>query len=388
MRGTRTIRGWALAACLGLLGACQTEQQRKEPSPRPRPDRALPSASGAGREGERSTPRPVPLPPAVAHTLESVHEYDLELPPPESEPQRLDFGLGRLAQATQNQVLFRETERGDLVTAATIGAVHALTHGSDGALFALGATHGVRLEPRAATAHSFPRTPFLPDARLYPVLEDPSHFDVYLPHTEQLLRFAFENEAGALAIMDAEFLLKGCLGAPALLRDGAFVCRTATGLLRQAPRGTRTQFRFASIAANPTRLLPANRLDELFSVGPAGEVLHLRLQAEILVLGRFQLPAPPFAAAVNRDALAFVLVSRPARNQPRRWTLLVTDFEGRPRFETELVGQRASADEDWLQTMLEDKNLALSWYQPLVAVGGGLKVSVWDYAAGRARFER
>ena len=174
----------------------------------------------------------------------------------------------------------------------------------------------------------------------------------------------------------------------ALLRDGAFVCRSSGGIARRAPRGRKSEFKLPTGVEEPLRLLPAKRLDEVFSVGRAGEVVQLRLENGTPVLGRFQLPAPPFAAASNSEALAFILVSPPAPGLPRRWQLLITDFSGQQRFQTDLVEKGVSGADDWLQAVIEDKNLAISEYDPLVAVGGAAQVWVWDYGKGRQVFAR
>ncbi len=100
------------------------------------------------------------------------------------------------------------------------------------------------------------------------------------------------------------------------------------------------------------------------------------------------MPAPAYAATANTEALAFVLVSKPQVGQARRWSLLVTTFEGQPRFESDLPALAPSAQADWLAVAVEDKNLAISGFEPLVAVGGARRVSVWDYAQGRPLFTR
>ncbi len=119
-------------------------------------------------------------------------------------------------------------------------------------------------------------------------------------------------------------------------------------------------------------------------------LVRLRLEewnARVLVVSNS--PASPFAvAASNGEALAFILVSPPAPGLPRRWQLLVTDFNGQQRFQTDLVENGVSAADDWMQAVVEDKNLAISEYDPLVAVGGAERVWVWDYAKGRQMFAR
>lgn len=380
MAGRRTIWTAALAlSSLGLLTRCQKESRSPQPTAH---DRGAPKASAS------AVPHPASAlaSAAIAETLSSVREYKLDIVAPRTPAQRLEFGLGRLAQASGDEVVFRETAHGEVVTRASIGAVRAVAHGSDGSLFALGASEGVRLEAHALRASRFPHTPLLPGATLFPVLEDPTHFDVYLPEEEQLLRYSFAAEPAPILASEAAFRLEGCGETVGLLKDGAYVCRTTRGFARKAPRGQRREYALSSTLPESLRLLPSQRLDQFFSVGADGVVVELRLTEGLPEVGRFRLPAAPYAAAGNGEALAFVMVGEPAPPQPRRWTLLVTDLRGQPRLRADLPGKPASADDDWLASLVEAKNLAISWFEPLVMVGGASELGVWDYDKGQLRF--
>jgi len=324
----------------------------------------------------------------VVQTLRSLREQRLEIAPPTVQSALLSFGTGRLLQASLDKATFRDSTQGEVITEASIGAVRAVAHGSDGSLFAIGESGGARLEPRAKVAKRFPRVPFLLGSQLLPDLETPNHFFVYYPAEPQLYWYPFESEPGSLLPIEASFGFEGCLEPIAQLRDGAIVCCTKAGFLRQAPRGRRAEFRFPPSDDPPVRLLPSKRLDEFFVVSRAGEVLHLRLAGGLSVLARFRLPARVYAAAANVDVLAFILVSSPEPGQARRWSLLVTEFDGRARFESELPAAAPSAEEAWLAAVVEDKNLAISAFEPLVAVGGARSVTVWDYARARELFRR
>jgi hypothetical protein len=325
---------------------------------------------------------------AVAQTLRSVHEQRLEVTPPSVQPAKLAFGPGGLLQASAGKVVLRDVAEGNVIAEASLDGFRAMARGTDGALFALGLQGGVRFERVGAARKRFPHVTFFPGSSLFPDLEQPDYFYVHEPGQQQLYRYSFEAEGGALLPIEAQFSLEGCVSALALLRDGAFVCRTSGGIARRAPRGRKSEFKLPTGVGEPLRLLPAKRLDELFSVSRSGEVVHLRLESGTPVLGRFQLSAPPFAAASNAEALAFILVSPPAPGLPRRWQLLVTDFDGQQRFQADLVEKGVSAADDWMQAVVEDKNLAISEYDPLVAVGGAEQVWVWDYGKGRQVFAR
>lgn len=337
---------------------------------------------------EKPKPAPAPLAAAVVQTLRSLREQRLEIAPPTVQSALLAFGTDRLAQASVNKLTFRDSKQGQVITEASIGAVRAVAHAPDGSLFAIGASAGARLEPRMKAVKHFPHVTFLPGSELLADLEGPSHFFVYYPEDAQLYWYPFVGDGGSILPIEASFHVQGCLEPIAQLRDNAIVCRTETGFLRQAPRGSRAEFSFPPSDDLPVRLLPGMRLDEFFAISKAGEVLHLRLAGGLIPLARFHLPAPAYAASANAEALAFVLLSNPQPGQPRRWSLLVTDLEGKPRFETDLPAQPPSADEDWLAAVVEDKNLAISVFEPLVAVGGASRVTVWDYAQGRLLFSR
>jgi hypothetical protein len=389
MGAMRTIRRAALAAvCLALLGACDDKRADRLPPPRAARRVASANPARAAAEQPNSTPSPAPLPSAVVQTLRSLREQRLEISAPPVPSALLSFGTGRLLQASLDKVTFRDSKQGLVITEASTGTVRAVARGVDGSLFAIGALGGARLEPRATAAKPFPHVTFLPGSELLPDLEDPSHFFIYYPEDPELCWYPFVSKAGSLLAIETSFRLEGCRGPIAQLRDGAIVCRSATGFVRQAPRGSRAEFSFPAEGDPLVRLLPGQRLDEFFAVSKAGEVLHLRMAVDLMLLARFRLPAPAYAAMANTEALAFVLVHNPQAGQPRSWSLLVTDLEGRARFERDLPATAPGADDAWLATVVEDKNLAISAYEPLVAVGGARRVTVWDYAQGRELFTR
>ncbi len=294
MRGAQTIRrlGLFLSVWLVLVGALVGCDSRRRP-PRERPPHAASSASAHFVDAPELAPS---ILPPVAQALSEVHDQKAEIVAPREETQCLAFGRGRVAQASANKVVFRATNTGEVVGETELGALRAVTRGVDGSLTALGLSGGARLEAHATKPRGFPHVTFFPGATLFPDLEDASHFYVYYGQEQQLFHYAFEAEAGSFLPIEDRFPLQGCLAGPALTRDGAFLCTTADGIERRAPRGRETRFKLPSGVSPALRLIPAKRLDEVFSVAASGEVVHLRLQSPVTVLGRFQLPGQPFAA--------------------------------------------------------------------------------------------
>ncbi|HEY4103945.1 MAG TPA: hypothetical protein VGM44_08640 [Polyangiaceae bacterium] len=384
MRGVETIRRLGSVAAVGFAALIVGCEQRPHP-----PHKPPPHASSSALPLGPLEPPPAPsmlLP--IAEALEEVHDKKAAIVPPHDETSRLAFGKGRLAQAEAQKVVFRDTKDGSAIAESELGAVRAVGVGVDGSLFALGLSSGVRLEPKLTKPRTFPHVAFFPGAALFPDLEDPSHFYVYYGAEAELFHFPFEAEGGAFLPIEDRFSLAGCVGAPALTHDGAFLCATEDGVERRAPRGRETRFKWPKGVKDVVRLLPAKRLDDFFALTQRGGVVHLRLEQGLPALDRFQLPAPPFAAAANDEALAFVLVSAPAEGKGRHFTLLVTDFGGQERFKIELESKPAPPGEDWIKAVIGDKNLAISSFEPLVAVGGADAVTVWDYARAAPVFTR
>ncbi|HYQ03354.1 MAG TPA: hypothetical protein VER96_31985 [Polyangiaceae bacterium] len=395
MGAARTIRRVASAlGCVALLGACHAGGK---PPKRRTPGAPSAFASAGLAEGTGERPRPAasaaPRPSAIVQTLSALRAHRLAIAAPTAPSELLAFGSHRLVQASLDKATFRDSKDGQVVAEASIGTVRAVAHGPDGTLFAIGSSSSALLEPRMKATKRFPHVTFLPDSRLLPDLEGPSHFYVYYPEGAQLNLYPLSRASDSVLPIEAIFHLDGCGEPMTQLRDGAIVCRsvTGTGFLRQAPRGSRAEFAAPSgvISDDPLlRLLPGMRLDEFFAITRSGAVFHLRVAENLLLLASFRLPAPAYAVAANTEALAFVLVTEPDSEQPRRWSLLVTDHDGRPRFEQELPSRAPGADEDWLAAVAEDKNLAISGFEPLVAVGGPRRVTVWDYQQTRELFTR
>src|SRR5882724_478741 len=235
MRAAQTIwRAGCARSWLALLAACHSSSTRPAPVKPPTHAPALPAASAPGAWVAASV---------IAQTLRSVHEEKLEVTPPGVQPSRLAFGPGTLLQATAGKVVLRDVAEGNVIADAPLDGFRAMARGTDGALFAVGLQGGVRFQRASAAHKSFPHVTFLPGSSLFPDLEHPEYFYVHDSQPEQLYRYPFEAEGGALLPIDAQFSLEGCVSALALLRDGAFVCHSTGGIARKAPRGRRSEFK-------------------------------------------------------------------------------------------------------------------------------------------------
>lgn len=374
------------AALLTLMLAFACDRRH---APKKAPPRSSSSSSVNLERESPSLPASEPtLAPPIAHALEEAHQQKAEIPALRDGITRLAFGKDRLAQAMENKVVFRDLADGSIATESDLGTVHAVAASTNGGVFALGLAAGAWLEPQRKKARPFPHVAFFRGAALYPDLERPTQFYVYYELQHELFRYSLEVEGGAFLPIEDRYPLTDCEAPPSATRDGAFVCVTATGVERRAPRGREARFTWPKGVSPAVQLLGAKRFDEVYAVESSGEVVRLRLEPGMPEQARFQLPAPPFTASANADTLAFVLLAPPAGGKARQFTLLVTDFDGHARFDTDLPSKDAEASDDWLKGVIGDKNLALSSFAPLVAVGGPNAVSVWDYAQGKLVFSR
>src|SRR6478609_7771373 len=225
MGAARTIRPVAAAiGCLALLGACHSDgKSAKRRTPQAKG--AFASASVAEGAGERpkSAATAAPKPSAIVQTLSALRAHRLTIAAPTVQRELLAFGAHRLVQASLDKATFRDSKDGQVVTEASIGMVRAVSHGPDGSLFAIGSSSSALLEPRMKAAKRLPHVTFLPDSRLLPDLEGPSHFYVYYPEGAQLNSYPLSRASDSVLPIEAIFHLDGCGEPMTQLRDGAFV---------------------------------------------------------------------------------------------------------------------------------------------------------------------
>jgi hypothetical protein len=322
--------------------------------------------------------------------LEGLRAKKLPLVAPRAPLGGLAFGKACLAQALPESVAFRDLTSGEAFAEAAIGAPRAIAVRPGGGLLALGAHGSARLEPAERSPHSLGAASFFPGSWLLPDLEDRMRFYVMYPSGQQIFRYDIgEAIAGMLPIAE-QHTLAGYAGALTLTRDGAFVYATDHGeIARSAPRGSHTIFPRAAGQALPWRLLPAERLDEVWSVADDGQVELLELARGLPVPKRFRVDGQPFEVAANHDSLAFIVTSLVDSDAgARSWSLLVVDFDGHERFKIELPAPEIGTDDAWFEKLAHGKELALSAFAPLVAVGGSAAVQVFDYRTRTKVFAR
>jgi len=377
------VRGVVLSLLttgLALLPSCN----RKRGAPTPASVTAASSAEAAQEAARRA--RAAQL---IAAELSAIHEQKLKIVPPREPIAQLAFGKDWLAVAASDKVIFRNVASGEPVFEADTGAVQAVVEGAGGELVALGEKSSFWLLPSDPKPKPFSRVVFFPRSQLQPDREDPLHFYLFDSADAELAHYSMTETSGPFLLAETYYPFDDYLGALGLLRDGAFVYATVGGgLTRNAPRGRKTDFKLPPGTSEPWRLLPGKRLDDVFSVGRAGQVVQFRLEAGLPALLRFHLPEPPVEAAAGPDALAFVLASAPRAGAARHWSLLVTDLAGQTRFRVDLPAPHEEPDEGWMARLVKDKSLAISSFQPLVAVGGPHGVSVWNYESQALVFTR
>jgi hypothetical protein len=252
-----------------------------------------------------------------------------------------------------------------------------------GSVLAAGATAALRLDPGAKKPVRLPPIPWLPGTLL--LTERRNSDFVWAVQTASKLFVRQRLHLDPSQSFDAAVALDGYDGGSvAVLRDGAMLYRTAEGVSRSLPEGRPHAYKTAFDA---WRLLPARRVDQAWAIAPDGSV-ELWLVGETLRVDlHFTAGARPFDAAASPNYLALVVVDEPG-DAPRSFRLLVFGNDGSRILERRLPSGPPETGNDWEKRAVEDRNVALSDTEPLVAVGGPGTFEVLKLPGGEPIFAR
>jgi hypothetical protein len=168
------------------------------------------------------------------------------------------------------------------------------------------------------------------------------------------------------------------------MRDGVLLYRAADGVRRAVPGGRAHPLKTDLV---PWRLLPGRRVDQAWAVGDDGRLELWQVGERIAVLARASLGAAPFDVAASSEHLAAVIVEE-GGGRPRRFRLVVLSEKGEEVMRQDLPTDAPTEDERWAARAGQDRHVALSDTEPLVAVGGPGGVSVRRIPDGAAVLDR
>jgi hypothetical protein len=162
------------------------------------------------------------------------------------------------------------------------------------------------------------------------------------------------------------------------LRDGSLLYRAQDGV-RRALSGGRARPLKASLV--PWRVLPGRRVDQAWAIAATGEVELWQITDRITAVARHALGAAPYDVAASSEHLAAVVVEE-GTGAPRRFRLVVLSETGEVVMREDLGVEAPAEGERWAVLAGQNRHVALSESEPLVAVGGPGEVRVLSIPSG------
>jgi hypothetical protein len=310
-----------------------------------------------------------------------------KLPPPprSTHAPRIAFGRGVLGQLTPDSLRVFDGVDFGLLATEPLESPRALLALADGSLLAIGARSMLHWEREKKHAKVFPRPVLLPGAHLYADAQRRDRFWVV----------DVEGNAGdsqgpgllhgySLQPSDAPLLLPeetieltsprgGVFG---VTREGTWLYVTAGHGERFSPGGLRLSSLRLGDSAPPTWLLPARRLDQSLWLQDSGQVSRVLVSPTYKSLGGAQLPGKAGDADVGDDGqlLAVVVVT----GEGPRFELLVLDQKLAQQGWVALPSDEPTGNDDWGKVVTENQSVAVARLEPRIAVGGPLRLTIWD----------
>jgi hypothetical protein len=307
---------------------------------------------------------------------------------PRSVPaERLAFGRDRLGQLTAAALVVRDTRSFQVVVELPLEAPRRLVGLGDGSLLVAGGERVFRLPKAAARPEEHGRVTLFADSAILPDARDARRLWVAHPGDRTLYLYQLEDR-GPPGMLPFEQLLpvEGCDGRGlTTLGDGSFACTTAAGLRHFWPEGKRVDLPLPPASGGVWRLLPTNRIDQVWVAREKGKLELYQLGAAAAPLRTLELRDQPIDIAAQGKSVAVVSVAHP-RGEARRWSILVLDEQGKELMQAVIPGAENVAADDWVAKLLLDRSVVLSRDEAQVAVGGPSSLAVWDIASARELF--
>jgi len=347
---------------LGLL-ACLVVACRRAPAPEPpAPPSAEPTATSVAA--------------TINSVLSGVHAR-VSLAAPEWQTQSLAFGQHLLGVLGPDRVHAYSLPEATLLVDEPLVGPRALVAIAGGSLIASGRMAALRLDPGAKKAVRLPPIPSLPGTLLLPERRDSAFVWALESRGHVLLRQRLVLDP--TRTFDRDVTLEGYEGgALTVMRDGAMLYRAPGGVRRALPEN---RSRLLATGFDIWRLLPGRRVDQAWAIAPDGSIELWFIGERLVVQKRFAAGAAPYDAAANTDYLALVVLDEPG-NAPRRFRLLVFTNEGERVLERELEPGGPEVGEDWAARAGENRHVALSEEEPLLAVGGPGSLALYRLPSG------
>lgn len=309
----------------------------------------------------------------------------MKLNPRRARTTALAFGKGRLGQMTADGVSVRGLVKYDVAIRLELEKPVGVVALADGSLFCPGSKATLRLFSHDQKPRSYPMMPLLPGSQIFGDRVDPERVWSLSRGGTTLFGFALGDTAATMLAPSAwvpldEFDHRSVTS----LRDGSFMYTTAAGYSRFSGKGAKEAVK--SNSTDVFRILPGSRPDTVWVLRLDRRVsLFSLLDGKLARLQTVTLEKDPFDADSAGGFLAVLELDQPD-DAPPSFLLEVFDVSGERRF-SEVLPAVESFDDDWVERMLENRNLAVSADPPRIAIGGPTALTVFDAAAGARLFD-
>jgi hypothetical protein len=367
--------------------ACDDKQLAREPTQPPRPAAKAPDRERAPLDDASLQAREagVGLDGTQARrAVARLRTEELEIPRRRVTDQRLALGSEYLGLLDRSHLIVRETKHWTEKARLPVEGARQVIALQDGSLLAVGSKATYHWERRAKAPSVHPHVPLFAESVLYADRRRYTGFGVVHAFDARLYRYDLEDEGrGLLPIRQRVDLVDFDGQAFVALNDGSFMYTAGPELHRFFAEGKRFQGAAPTHGGDVWRLLPAPRLDQVWLALENGAIELIQLGTRFRRVRSLTLPGSVFDVVSNARYLAALRLEQ-ASMQPRQWWLTVINSTGKQLLNVKLPMDRATADDDWVARFTENKQIALSRTEPIVAVGGPAWLGIWSIQSGKA----
>lgn len=366
---------------VALLSAAACKEQPSELIEPPL--RVLPAPSAL----DLLAPRPSAAPPssAIVAFEKALQAKKLRPPPRRTHAPRIAFGKGVLGQLTPDSLRVFDELDFRLLSSEPLESPRALLALADGSLLAIGARGMLHWEREKKHAKTFPRPVLLPGAHSYADAQRGDRFwiiDVEGKAGDSrgpglLHSYLLEPSEAPLLLPEQTIELTSPRGGVfGLTREGTWLYVTAGRGERLSPGGLRLPGLRLGDSELPTWLLPARRLDQSLWLEDSGHVSRVLVSPTYKRLGDAALPGIAVDADVGDAGQLLAVVA--VTGEGPRFELLVLDQKLAQRGRAVLPSDAPTGNDDWVKVVTENQSVAVAPLQPRIAVGGPLRLTIFD----------
>ncbi len=301
--------------------------------------------------------------------------------------------------ATELQVFDTKTFRAQ-VSVPISGSSQVIT-ASDGGLIAIDGEHLFRLEPRASNFQHYARPTFFPDSQLIP---DPLDYEaLYVFHrpSPTLYKYGLEKADPLHLPILQTIPLDSPNANPSTdpntapshsstfstLRDGAFVVGTENRIVLSTAGGSSRAYSLRSREHRILRLVAGTAIRQAWVLWDDAELQLVQFgQTRTTVLEDIHTEGAPLDLEADKKQLLTLELTAPGTS-PRRFDVVGRELSGKIRFRVDAGLLLDGAGADWVGRALRDKQLALSRFEPLFALGGENALRVFSTQTGALVFD-